>query len=167
MPALPMATFHDLTLPDRVFMTGYRFSHFKIDPVPCSKLRKPLAECRFALVTTGGLHAPGQEDFDHANKKGDDSFREIPGSIETSSLIESHRSRSFDHTGIQQDANLAFPLDRFRELEDQGVIGGLNKRHFSFMGSIITPRRLIDETAPEVARMLRDDEVDAAFLTPV
>ncbi|MBK9314251.1 MAG: selenoprotein B glycine/betaine/sarcosine/D-proline reductase [Acidobacteria bacterium] len=162
-----MATYKDLSLIDRVFMTGYRFSHFRIDPVPCAKLSKPLAECRFALVTTAGLHAPGQDDFDYTIKRGDDSFREIPGSIQSNSLIESHRSRSFDHRGIGQDANLAFPIDRFRELVVRGVIGGLNERHFSFMGSIITPRRLIDETAPQVARMLREDKVDAAFLTPV
>ena len=35
------------------------------------------------------------------------------------------------------------------------------------MGSIVGPRRLIDETAPQVARMLVEDRVDVAFLTPV
>jgi hypothetical protein len=35
------------------------------------------------------------------------------------------------------------------------------------MGSIVGPRRLIDETAPQVARMLAEDRVDVAFLTPV
>ncbi|QQS45629.1 MAG: hypothetical protein IPM66_17070 [Acidobacteriota bacterium] len=162
-----MATFQDLTLVDRAFMKGYRFSRYAIDPVPCVKLSRPLSECRFALVTTAGLHAPWQEDFDHSNKRGDDSFREIPGDIVTGTLNESHRSWSFDHTAIARDANVAFPLDRFRELKEWGIIGELNHRHFSFMGSIISPRRLIDLTAPQVAGMLCEDGVDAVLLTPV
>ena len=82
-------------------------------------------------------------------------------------LIESHKSDAFDHTGIEADRNLAFPLDRFRELEARGVIGALNHRHFSFMGSIVGPRKLIEETAPQVAEMLREDGVNVALLTPV
>jgi hypothetical protein len=35
------------------------------------------------------------------------------------------------------------------------------------MGSIVGPRRLVEETAPQVARSLRKDNVDAVFLTPV
>jgi hypothetical protein len=35
------------------------------------------------------------------------------------------------------------------------------------MGSIVGPRRLIDETAPQVARTLAEDRVNAVFLTPV
>ena len=34
---------------------------------------------------------------------------------------------------MQADRNLAFPLDRFRELEMRAAIGVLNHRHFSFM----------------------------------
>ena len=118
-------------------------------------------------MTTAGLHTPGQPGFDHGHKMGDPSFREIPNTIETRTLIESHRSYAFDHAGIQADANLGLPLDRFRELELKNTIGGLNHRHFSFMGSIVGPRKLIDETAPQVAQFLREDQVDAVFLTPV
>ncbi len=82
-------------------------------------------------------------------------------------MIESHKSDSFDHSGIQADRNLAFPLDRFRELVARGEIGSLNRRHFSFMGSILRAKRLITETAPQVAERLRADAVDVAFLTPV
>ena len=162
-----MATYNDLSLHVRLFMKGYPFSRYTIDPVPCASLTKPLGQSRIALVTTAGLRAPGQSDFDRSNKKGDTSFREIPNMIETGSLVESHRSYAFDHEAVQSDVNLAFPLDRFRELESSGVIGELNHRHFSFMGSIVGPGKLINETAPQVARMLAEDCVDAVFLTPV
>ena len=148
-------------------MKGYPFSRFTIDPAPCARLTKSLERSRVALVTTAGLRTHGQSDFDRSNKMGDHSFREIPNTIETGSLVESHRSYAFDHEAVQSDVNLAFPIDRFRELESRGVIGELNHRHFSFMGSIVGPRRLIDETAPRVAGLLAEDRVDAVFLTPV
>ncbi len=162
-----MATYDDLDLHVRLFMKGYPFSRYAIDPLPRATLRRPLREARVALVTTAGLITPEQPGFDHSIKMGDTSFREIPNTIETQTLLESHRSYSFDHSGIATDNNLAFPLDRFRELEAQGVIGQLNHRHFSFMGSIVGPRKLIEETAPQVARQLREDQVDAVLLTPV
>jgi D-proline reductase (dithiol) PrdB len=87
--------------------------------------------------------------------------------VATQSLIESHKSDAFDHAGVEADRNLVFPLDHFKELVVQGVVGELNHRHFSFMGSIITPGTLIDGTAPQVAKLLQTDKVDVAFLTPV
>src|SRR5262249_18559180 len=162
-----MATYDDLSLTVRLFMKGYPFSRYAIDPVPCAKLTKPLRESNVALVTTAGFHTEEQPNFDYSNRRGDSTFREIPNSIETRTLDESHRSHAFDHRGIEKDKNLAFPLDRFRELESQNAIGRLNHRHFSFMGSIVGPRLLIEETAPRVASLLRDDQVDAVFLTPV
>lgn len=162
-----MATYNDLSLHVRLFMKGYPFARYAIKPTPCVPLRKPLAQARFALVTTAGLHTPEQSGFDHSNKRGDSSYREIPNDVDVQTLIESHRSYAFDHSGVEADRNLVFPLDRFRELQARGVIGELNRRHFSFMGSIVGPRVLINETAPEVARMLREDGVEAALLTPV
>jgi D-proline reductase (dithiol) PrdB len=162
-----MATYRELILKYRLFMKAYPFARYAVDPVPCAKLDKPLSAARVALITTAGFHSPEQPGFDHSIKGGDVSFREISGAVVTSTLIESHKSDAFDHSGVQADRNLAFPLDRFRELEARGAIGALNHRHFSFMGSITKPERLIAETAPLAARMLRDDGVDVAFLTPV
>lgn len=162
-----MATYDDLSLHIRLFMKGYPFARYALDPVPCAPLRRPLTEARLALVTTAGMRTPEQAEFDHSIKKGDTSFREIPNDIAVQTLIESHRSYAFDHSGIEADRNLGFPLERLRELQQAGVIGALNQRHFSFMGSIVGPQRLIEETAPQVAQMLCDDGVEAVLLTPV
>lgn len=162
-----MADYSEMSLHVRLFMKKYPFNRYRIDPVPCAPLRRPLSEARIALVTTAGLCHPDQPDFNQRLRLGDTSWREIPNDASTASLIESHRSQSFDHRGIATDRNLAFPLDRFRELEETGMIGRLNYRHFSFMGSIIGPRPLIEQSAPEVARLLREDGVDAVFLTPL
>ncbi len=162
-----MATYKDLPLKYRLFIKAYPFARYAINPIPCAKLAKPLNKACVALITTAGLHTPEQPGFDHTIKGGDTSFREIPQTVETATLIESHKSDAFDHSGVEADRNLVFPLDRFRELVARGRVGSLNHRHFSFMGSILKPQRLIAETAPQVAEKLRADGVDVAFLTPV
>lgn len=162
-----MATYEELNIATRLLMRAFLFSRYAVLDNPISELRKPLSECKFALVTTAGFRLSDDEPYDRSIKSGDTSYREIPNDIEVQDLIEDHRSSSFEHSGIEADKNLALPLDRFRELLDRGVIGGLNSRHFSFMGSIISPRPLINKYAPEAAAKLRADGVDAVFLTPV
>jgi len=100
-------------------------------------------------------------------KGGDFSFRVIDRDAEVASLLDTHRSTSYDHAGIEQDANLAFPLDRLRELAAVGRIGALAEHHLSFMGSITAPNRLLRKTAPEAAEVLVADQVDVALLVPV
>ena len=160
-----MGDLSEFSLPTRAFLKAYRWR--RIDPVPWSPLRKPLTESNVALVTTAGLVLPDQPPFDDGVKGGDTSFREIPADADVRSLIDTHRSETFDHSGIAADPNLAFPLDRLHELARGGVIGRTNRRHLSFMGSITATARLVKERAPEAARLLVEDKVDAALLVPV
>lgn len=160
-----MGDIGEFSLAIRLFLKAYPWR--RIDPVPWTPLRKPLAQCKVALLSSAGFVVPGQEPFDHDIKGGDVSYREIPGDVDSKQLIETHRSEVFDHTGLHADANLGFPFDRMRELVAQGRIGSLNERHFSFMGSITAPGRLIQKTAPEIAQALAADAVDAAIVIPV
>ncbi len=160
-----MGDLNEFSFAVRLFLKAYPWR--RIDPIPWSSLKKPLSECRLALVSSAGLVLPSQAPFDETVRGGDFTFREIPNETEISELRETHRSESFDHTGVHEDPNLAFPLDRARELAHRGRIGSLNGRHLSFMGSITAPGRLVKQTAPEAARWLVDDGVDAALLTPV
>lgn len=160
-----MAHLSDLKLTYRIYMAAYRYRQF--DWRPGAVLAKPLAESRIALVTTAGLYGPDQVAFDNSVKGGDWSYREMPLNVDLKALRLAHKSDAFDHSGLEQDANLALPLDRLRELADQHAIGESAPRHFSFMGSIPAPGRLTDQSAPEVAAKLRDDHVDAVLLTPV
>jgi len=160
-----MAGLEDLKLSHRLFMKAYRYR--SVDWSPGARLVKLLREAKLALVSTAGLHLPEQPAFDPATKGGDASFRELANNVEIEQLRIAHRSSTFDQTGALQDRNLVFPLDRFRELVGRREVGSLNHRHFSFMGSITAPERLIRETAPQVAAELREDEVDAVFLVPV
>lgn len=122
---------------------------------------KPLSETRLALVTTGGVHLPEDRRFDIDDPLGDCSYREISASAETLTWTHAyHRSEE------AADLDAVFPLWTVRRLVEESIIGGLNHRHFSFMGAIHDPEPLIRETAPEVAGMLADDGVDAVLLTP-
>jgi D-proline reductase (dithiol) PrdB len=139
----------------------------RVEPVPCAPLRKPASAARVALVTTAGLVPPGAAAFDANVRGGDSSYRIIGAAAELARLEEHHRSASFDHTGIEQDRNVAFPLDRLRELAAAGEIGSVAPRHLSFMGSITAPGRLARQSAPEAAALLVADQVDLALLVPV
>jgi D-proline reductase (dithiol) PrdB len=160
-----MGDMSEFSLTVRLFLKAYPWR--RTDPVPWTPLRRPLADSRFALVSTSGFVAPGQTPFDDAVKGGDWSHREIPGDTDPRRFTECHRSESFDHAGIRADPNLAFPLDRARELVAAGRVGALNRRHFSVMGSITATGRFQKETAPAIATALAADAVDAALLVPV
>jgi D-proline reductase (dithiol) PrdB len=129
--------------------------------VPFKYPDKPLRESRLALVTTGGVHLPGQPRFDIDDPLGDCSYREIPGDARDLTWTHSYYA---PHRGADLDS--VFPLWTLRRLVAERAVGELNGRHFSFMGAIHDPGPLVEETAPEVARRLVEDRVDAVLLTP-
>lgn len=160
-----MGKLSEFSLSIRLFLKTYKWR--RIDPVPWSPLKKPLSDCRVAVVTSAGLIMPDQEGFDKTMRGGDPSFREILGDVDVAELIDTHRSESFDHTGMAKDRNVAFPLDRLRELVQRRRIGSVNHRHLSLMGSITAPGRFIKQNAPEAAQRFVQDKVDVALLVPV
>jgi D-proline reductase (dithiol) PrdB len=160
-----MADVAELPLSTRLFLKAYRWR--RNDPVPFARPAKPLNESKVAIVSTAGLVLPSQPPFDDRVRGGDWSFREIPSDADAATLLDTHRSDTYDHRGVQADPNLAFPIDRIRELEQDGVIGAVNHRHFSFMGSITAPGRLMAQSAPVVADALAADGVDAVLLIPI
>ncbi|MFQ6606061.1 MAG: glycine/sarcosine/betaine reductase selenoprotein B family protein [Fidelibacterota bacterium] len=139
----------------------------RIRPVPWATLSKPLNQSKVAIVTTAGLVLPDQEEFDPNIKGGDYTHRVIPVDVELKTLKDTHRSRVFDHNGYRSDPNLAFPLDRLREFQEDKIIGSVSSRHISLMGSITAPGRLKKLTAPKVANLFLEDGVDAVLLFPV
>lgn len=139
----------------------------RINPVPWTLPAHPLGESRVALVSSAGLTLPDQEPFDPDRLGGDPSFRLIPAASDVRALRDSQRSDYYDHTGVQADPNLAFPLDRLSEFAVRGRIGSVAPRHVSLMGSITVTGPLIRRTAPAIAQLLRGDGVDVALLVPV
>ena len=128
---------------------------------PFVRPKKPLQESRLALVTTGGVHLPEQPRFDIDDPAGDCSYREIPTSARD--LTWTH---AYYRPDEGSDLDAVFPLQTLRSLLEDGTVGGLAERHFSFMGAIHDPIQLVESTAPEVAGKLVEDRVDVVLLTP-
>jgi D-proline reductase (dithiol) PrdB len=160
-----LGNLNEFPLKYRLFLKTYPWR--RIDPVPWTPLKKSLTDSRLVLISSAGMIRTGQKPFDQSIRGGDPSYRLIPSDTDASDLTEIHRSKVFDHTGIQRDPNLAFPLDRLREMSEEGCIGSLNQRHLSLMGSITAPGRLIKRTIPQVLPQLIQDGVDMAVLIPV
>ena len=122
----------------------------------------PLNERRIAIVTTSGLHCRDDRPFIIDPK---DFYRVIPGTVEANDLVMSHVAASFDRSGFQRDWNVVFPLDRLRDLEDEGIIGSLADYHYS----VSSAHQGTDFEVPmkEVAGLLKKDDVNAVVLTPV
>jgi D-proline reductase (dithiol) PrdB len=160
-----MAKLSDLKLKYQLLIKGYPFR--RVDWRPGAVLTKPLNQARIALITTAGFYLPSQQPFDQSYRHDDCSYREIPSDTPTEILQIGQSSDAFDHSGIEADRNLTLPIDRLGELIEAGVIGGSAPRHFSIMGSLIAPAKLITDSAPEIARKLVEDHVDGVLLAPV
>lgn len=121
----------------------------------------PLTERRVCMISTAGLHCRGDRPFEGYAS----DYRVIPGDADMDDLVMSHLSTNFDRTGFYQDVNVAFPIDRLRELRDAGKFGSIASRHFSFMGA--TPPTAMEPVARDLADVLKSDAVDAVLLVPV
>ena len=133
------------------------------DTVPWVPWTKELSKSKVALVSSAGLHLRSDKPFG----PGDPTYRVIPSDSSTADVIDSHTSIGWDRTGIYRDLNLAFPMDRLRELVDRKVIGSLAQDYYSFMGAQRDPRKIIEVTGPQAAEALHAQGVDLVFLVPV
>jgi D-proline reductase (dithiol) PrdB len=129
---------------------------------PYTRLPRPLAACRMAIVTTAGLHRRGDRPFG----PGEQGYRVIPGDLASIEIVQSHTSLGFDRAPIMRDVNISFPIDRLRELVARGELGGLAPNHYSFMGAQRDLAGIQATTGPEVGRRLREEGVQAALITP-
>jgi len=134
--------------------------------VPWQPFQGKAVQSRVALITTAGVHLNSDVPFNMRDPAGDPTFREIPADAPPGTWTITHNY--YDHTDADKDINVVFPFERLRELAELGEIGALNQRHFSFMGHILPPHihTLMHSTAPQVARLLKQDGVDIAILTP-
>jgi D-proline reductase (dithiol) PrdB len=137
----------------------YRWA-VNVDTPPWTPLSKPIAQCKIALMTSGGILYRSQPRF----HREDLSYRMIPKSASQAELDVWHFG--YLTTDAKADHNCVFPLARLRELEAERVIGELADPAFSFMGGIYSARSVRDELAPKIADELRCAHVDAFYLVP-
>jgi D-proline reductase (dithiol) PrdB len=121
----------------------------------------PLDQRRVAIVSSAGLQRRDDPPF----HLGASDYRVVPGDVQGGDLVMSHSSINFDRSGFHEDINVAFPIDRLRELAADGTIGSVADFHYTFMG--VTHPEQMKESARVVAGLLKDDNVDSVILTGV
>ena len=72
-----------------------------------------------------------------AHPLGDFSFRRVPSDARQPDLII-HQLK-YPHDDADVDINVIFPIERLQDLAAEGVIGGLTRNFFSFIGYNMDP----------------------------
>ena len=131
-----------------------------------------LADATIALISSAGLSVAGeQEPFDLEREKreptwGDPGYRAIPNDLGERRLAMSHLH--VNNADTLADRNVSLPLDVLNDLAAEGFVGAAARAHFSVMGyqqaGLDAWRQ---ETAPAIARQLRDEGADGVILAPV
>ncbi len=138
-------------------------------PIPWTPLSKPLSECSVAMLSSAGIALKTDVPFDQEGERknpwwGDPSYRILPKTATQEEVRLYHLH--IDPSYAQQDLNCLFPLQRLQEMEANGRIGQMSPRHYSIMGYILNPERLLNETVPALIRNLKEDLADVVVLVP-
>lgn len=134
------------------------------DSAPLTPLSKPLTACTVTLLTSGGISRRESPPW-NPDARNDFRLDAIPSNTPEDGfqIFDSY----YDHTETDRDINTIFPLQRLRELAEEGVIGAVAARLWSgFMGRIYKRTALQEVEAPAFARKLLDDGVDMLVAVP-
>jgi D-proline reductase (dithiol) PrdB len=137
--------------------------------IPWTPLSKPLEESTVALISSAGLALKTDRPFDQEGERqnpwwGDPSYRLLPRTATEEDVRLYHLHI---HPRVaEQDLNTILPLQPLLELEDGGEIGCSAANHYSFMGYILEPRVLLEESTPAMIRHMQRDGVDVVVLVP-
>ena len=137
--------------------------------IPWTPLDKSISDAIFTLMISAGISMKSDPPFDMEREKaepawGDPSYREIPKTATESDIEVGHLHVNTAY--IKQDINVMLPLTRFQEFEQEGLIGKLAPTCYSYYGFQLDPSALLNETMPQVADRMRQENVEAVFLTP-
>jgi len=98
----------------------------------------------------------------------DTGIRLVPSDEPASDVRVTHFA--YDLVPAREDPNIVFPVDRLRELVDDGTLGSLAPQAVACMGGIYSVRRAEQELAPAVVEAVSGMDgpsVDLVLLVPV
>lgn len=131
------------------------------EPPKLTPLRKPVSDSTIGLFTSAGIQLRSDPILAETN---DLSYRLIDRETPYSELTVAHQTPV--RVWALEDLNVAFPRDRFVELEAQGTIGRLAPRAISMVGSITRFTELLQTTVPAIKDVFDAQGVDLVFLFP-
>lgn len=146
---------------------------------PFAPLKRPLSESRLVLISSSGHFVEGEDPEPLGIKnmtqaeaaerilqciRSEPTLSAIPVGTPREKLVVRHGG--YDVRGARTDPNVVFPHEIMVDLEEEGVIGELAPKAYSFVGAC-SQRRLLNESGPEWVRLLQEKDLDAALLVPV
>ncbi len=132
-----------------------------ITPKPVwTPVTKSLNEMTIAIATAAGVHLKSDERF---NLSGDTTYRIVPADVNSDDLMVSHGG--YDNTDVNRDINCMFPIDRLRELVEEGFIKAVAPKHIGFMGGGGNVKVFKEKTGKEIAKILKEEGVDGVVMT--
>ena len=143
-------------------VTGRKFENRPVfDPPRLTPLRKPVAESTIGLFVSCGAQLPEEPALGETE---DISFRLIHRDTPMSRLVVAHKTKV--RKWAVEDLNVAFPLERMRELESEGAFKRLAPTAVSMVGSIQRFTELVEQTVPVIKQIYDSHGVDLVFLFP-
>jgi D-proline reductase (dithiol) PrdB len=131
--------------------------------VPFTPFERELSKSTIAIVTAGGVHLKDQEAFKISDELGDLTYREIPPDVDSGDLMVSHHH--YDHLDADEDINVVFPIDVLRDLQAEGFVGEIAKKHIGY-GYSQQLKAMYEGTAREIANVIdKSSRADAVVLT--
>ena len=152
---------------------------WKYEEGPFTPLHKPISQMRLGLIASSGhyVHGDDPQPFgikdmtqEEAAARIEEFFITEPtlSSIPMNTPRENLRVRhgGYDIRGVQADFNVALPLDRLQELQEEGFIGELTPNAYSFVGAC-SQLRLLNHTGSQWVTKFHQEQVEAVVLVPV
>lgn len=145
----------------------YNYAHN--EQIPFTPLKKPLSECRVALVTTASFVL-----LDEAGNPLEEPMfigtRELEVSTAPSDWpVDRILSTSEDHDRYQtdmKDVDAFFPTTRMQEFLKDGIFGSLGSQYYRTPPNY-SQRKTTEVDGPEILRLCKADNIEAALLTGV
>jgi D-proline reductase (dithiol) PrdB len=132
--------------------------------VPFTPFEGELAKSTVALVTAGGVHRKDQEPFNIADELGDLGYRVFAEDVDAADLKVTHHH--YDHSDADKDINVVFPIDVMRDLQNEGFIRDVARKHIGYMGYTMQLKAMYEGTAREIANEIdKGSRADAVVLT--
>ena len=131
------------------------------EPPMLTPLRKSIAQSKIGLFVSCGAQLPEDPPLGETE---DISFRLLPRDTPLSKLVISHKTAV--RKWAEEDLNVAYPLDRMKELESEGSISCLAHTAVSMVGSIQRYTELLDKTVPAIKQVYDSQGVDLVLLLP-
>jgi len=132
--------------------------------VPFTPFEGELAKSTIAIVSAGGVHRRDQEPFNVSDELGDLSYRVFDADVQSADLKVTHHH--YDHTDADKDINVVFPIDVLRDLQSEGFIRDIARKHIGYMGYTMQLKAMYEGTAREIAKEIdRGSRADAVVLT--